>query len=74
MQEMDGHSVLKSIRELEKTRYVPAAQAVKIIMTTALDDSTNVIGAFREGCEAYLVKPIERHKLNHELRKLGLIE
>jgi len=32
-------------------------------MTTALSDSKNIMGAFRTGCEAYIVKPVEKEKL-----------
>ena len=45
----------------------------KVILTTALRDLTNVTDAFREGCEVYLVKPIERQKLVKELEGLDLI-
>jgi len=43
-------------------------------MTTALSDSQNVIGAFKEDCDAYMVKPVERAKLLRQLRKLSLID
>jgi two-component system chemotaxis response regulator CheY len=43
-------------------------------MTTALEDSKNVMGSFREGCEAYIVKPVEKNKLLEEMEKLGLVE
>jgi two-component system chemotaxis response regulator CheY len=42
-------------------------------MTTALGDSKNVMGAFRTGCESYIVKPIRKQKLLDELEKLGLL-
>jgi two-component system chemotaxis response regulator CheY len=42
-------------------------------MTTALGDSRNVMGAFRAGCEAYLVKPIRKERLLEEMEKLGLL-
>ena len=74
MPEIDGHAVLKQIREFEEESGVSAPEAAKIIMTTALDNSSNVLGAFRSGCEAYIVKPINKHTLYHEMRKLGLIE
>ena len=45
---------------------------VKVIMTTALGNSKNVMGAFRGGCEAYIVKPVEKKKLFEEIEKLGL--
>jgi two-component system chemotaxis response regulator CheY len=43
-------------------------------MTTALDDSKNIMQAFANGrCEAYLTKPLNREKLLQHLRDLRLI-
>jgi two-component system chemotaxis response regulator CheY len=74
MPKMDGHTVLLHVREVEKSQGIESGEGVKVIMTTALDDVTNVIGAFQEGCEAYVVKPIDKTKLIGELRKLGFEE
>lgn len=74
MPNMSGHDALKLIREKERTRRVPSAREVKVIMTSALDDVKNVtLAFFQGGASAYLVKPIERQKVVEELRKLGLI-
>jgi len=70
---MDGHEVLTRIRSVESERGIGGLDGVKIIMTTALDDSDNILGAFRTGCEAYVVKPIEKTKLINEICKLGLM-
>jgi two-component system chemotaxis response regulator CheY len=74
MPEMDGHEALKIIREIEKERGIEGLDGVKVIMTTALGDSKNVIGAFRTGCEAYIVKPVRKGKLIQEMGKLGLVK
>jgi len=42
------------------------------MMTTALADPRNVIAAYRNLCDAYLVKPIEKARLLDTLRTLGL--
>lgn len=73
MPELDGHEVLRQIRQLETVKNIPQNQVTKVIVTSSLGDSTNVIGAFQEGCEAYLEKPIETEKLLNQLGKLGLI-
>ena len=72
MPKMDGHQALKAIREIEEAHDIGGLDGVKIIMTTALGDSKNVMGAFREGCEAYLIKPIEKQNLLEEIKKFGL--
>jgi len=73
MPAMDGRDALKAIRQIEREHGILGLDGVKVIMTTALGDSKNVIGSFREGCEAYIVKPIRKDKLLEEMEKLGLI-
>ena len=72
MPEMDGHEALEAIRQIENEHGIAGLDGVKVIMTTVLGDSKNVIGAFRTGCEAYIVKPIGKEKLLEEMEKLGL--
>lgn len=74
MPNMDGREALTAIRQIEHERGIDGLDGVKVIMTTALGDSRNVIGSFREGCEAYIVKPVEKDKLFEEMENLGLIE
>ncbi|MFP4014003.1 MAG: response regulator [Chitinispirillaceae bacterium] len=71
--EMDGQEVLKSIRKKEEKCGIFGSDGVKIIMTTALDDSRNVLQAFRAQCEGYLVKPISKDKIIEQFRKLDLL-
>jgi two-component system chemotaxis response regulator CheY len=72
MPEMDGQEVLKEIRGLEEAAGISLGQGTKIIMTTALKDRVNVMTAFREQCDAYLAKPIDRQKLVGCLKDFGL--
>ncbi len=74
MPEMDGQSALKEIRVLEESAGVLPGKGVKVLMTTALGDAKNVFTAFRELCDGYLVKPIDRGKLLGYLKGFGLIE
>lgn len=71
---VDGLEALQCIRTLERKMEIPHNLAVKVIMTTALDDPHTVIKSFND-CEAdaYIVKPLSRHKLSNELRNLKLI-
>ena len=69
----DGQSVLKAIRDDEATRQVPFAERTKIVMTTALEDPGNILRAFREQCDGYLVKPVDRKRLTALLIDLQLI-
>jgi len=73
MPELDGHEVLRKIRRTEEENGVNSSNGVKIIMTTALDDPTNVVTAFKSLCDAYLVKPVHKSKLLDYLRSFELI-
>ncbi len=73
MPQMDGHQALEAIRQVETQYGIGGLDGVKVIMTTALGDSRNVMSAFNEGCEAYIVKPVEKQKLLKEIEGLGLI-
>lgn len=70
MPEMDGQQALQAVRRLEAESN-PIANPVKILMTTGLGDSASVIRAFREQCDGYLTKPIDKQKLLHALASLG---
>lgn len=75
MPEVDGMEALRCIRSQEREMEVPHSMAVKVIMTTALDDPATVIKSMNE-CEAdaFMVKPLSRQKLVNELRKLNLVK
>jgi len=70
---LSGRDALKEIRRIEAQRGIGGLDGVKVIMTTALDDSKDILGSFREGCEAYVVKPVHKDKLFAEIEKLGLL-
>lgn len=71
---MDGQTVLAEIRRMERERGIVGAEKSRVIMTTVLDDSKNIMEAFVEGqCEAYLTKPISKEKLKNQLVDLGVI-
>ena len=70
---LDGYQALKAIRDIEKDRGIDADSAVKIIMTTALNEEKNVKKAFEMGCTVYCGKPVDLDKFEMALKKLGLI-
>ena len=73
MPKLDGTRALKAIRDVEKQRGIEGDSRVKVIMTTALNDTTNVYNAFDSGCEAYAAKPIDTKKFTEVLKRIGLI-
>lgn len=74
MPKMDGLKALQAIREIEKQNLVEDDKKVKVIMTTALNETQDVFGAFDSGCEAYAAKPINTEKLVEVMEKLGLVK
>ena len=73
MPEMDGQEALAEIRRLEETMVVSGEIRTRIIMTTALADRTNVLKARERRCDGFLAKPIDKAKLEEDLRRLELI-
>lgn len=74
MPEMDGQTALREIRALEESAGILPGKGAKILMTTALGDAKNVFTAFRELCDGYLVKPIDKGKLLGHLDAFNFIE
>ncbi len=58
MPEMSGHEVLQQLRRLETEHGKDGKDGAKVIMTTALNDKDHILAAFREQCDAYLIKPV----------------
>jgi two-component system chemotaxis response regulator CheY len=73
---MDGQKVLKALRDVEQERGVDVRdtnQRSKIVMVTALSDKQNIMTAYQESCDAYLIKPYDEAKLVETLKKLGVL-
>jgi two-component system chemotaxis response regulator CheY len=66
----DGQTALREIRSFEESSGIFAPDTCKVIMTTALSDAKNVMGAFGAQCEAYIAKPFSKHAIDAELRKI----
>ncbi len=71
---LDGHGVLREIRTIEDDAETDRKRRVRVVMVTAVDDPQDVMNAFRNQCDAYLVKPIEKSQVIGQLTKLGLLE
>jgi len=71
MPKMDGHEALKRMRSLERDMGVKPSAEAKIVMTSVLEDPKNVIEAYYGGsATSYMVKPIDREKLERELARI----
>ena len=73
MPEADGHEVLKAIRDLESEAGQVGDSSTKVIMVSGVTAGEDGYEAYSSGCDAYLVKPIDRQKLVQQLRHFDLI-
>lgn len=73
MPEMGGCEATRQIRAIEESQGVFPSSGAKIIMTTTVRDSKEVIRAFRELCDAYLTKPVDLAKLLGYMKAYRLI-
>jgi two-component system chemotaxis response regulator CheY len=72
---IDGQEALLEIRQLEKNFGLGSEEAVKVVMTTALNDKKDIVDAFyKGGAASYFVKPFEVDELVKELKVLGLLD
>lgn len=71
---MGGIEALKLIRREEELHGRTRPVAAKVIITTAADDQNTISQAFRELCDAYIVKPIDTEELIDIVRCLFPLE
>ncbi len=73
MPNLDGQETLAAMRAVENQRGIAPQMSVKIIMTTVNVDRASIDAAFKNQCEAYLIKPITRESLMINLEKFSLV-
>lgn len=70
---MPGIDGLQAVREIRRLEAITgSSKTAKIIMTTAEASAEKIAAAAKNGCDAYIVKPIDTEKLRAELKRLGL--
>jgi two-component system, chemotaxis family, chemotaxis protein CheY len=74
MPEMDGHKALQEMRAMEAAKGILPPNGTKIVMTTAVASEKNVVAAYREHCDGYLIKPIDKAKLLALLEQLKVLK
>jgi two-component system chemotaxis response regulator CheY len=74
MPELDGQGALEEIRAEENRRGITFPDGVKVVMVSAVSDNKSIFKSFRNGCEAYVLKPLNKEKLVDQIRKLGLLK
>ncbi len=71
---LDGQEVLRQLRAAEREAELEEPERSKVMMVSSLDDSENIMQAFTKGhCDAYIMKPISRAKMQYHLQEMNLI-
>lgn len=63
---LDGHQVLEKIKSNELTKHIP------VIMLTTTENDVEIERCYKEGCNFYLVKPMEYEEFTNAVNELGL--
>jgi two-component system chemotaxis response regulator CheY len=71
---MGGIEALQLIRREEELRGRHRPLATKAVITTASDDTDTISQAFRELCDAYVIKPIDAEEFTNVIGCLFPIE
>jgi len=71
MPEMDGLSVLRAFREMEKQAGILVGEGCRVVMASALSDFPSISESFKDLCDAYIVKPFEKEAIRGAVMKFG---
>ena len=69
---LDGQEALRRIRQYEEQNdiFAPGPRSVRVIMTTSLDGMDAAEESFSAIADGYLVKPINRERLDDQIQQL----
>jgi len=71
---MNGQETLQQIRKWEsECKVYQNHKEAKVLMVTVRDAPEDIVVSFREGCEWYLIKPVNAEKLRNALRRLEIL-
>ncbi len=71
---MDGRQVLHEIRKIEKDKKISEQHQVRIIMVTGAAEQETVMECLRNGCDEFIVKPIEVKRVFEKIKNLGFMK
>ena len=63
---VDGHEVLRAIRENPRTKFIPV-----VILTSSLEEE-DIIKGYKNGANSYIRKPVDFQQFNTAVQNLGL--
>ncbi|WOB06131.1 ABC transporter transmembrane domain-containing protein [Piscinibacter gummiphilus] len=71
LDEEDGHTVMRQVRQLEEERHVPLDRSMPAIALTGLAEAGDRMRALMAGFQVHLVKPVEPDELIQTLFNLA---
>jgi len=74
MPDIDGRQVLLKIRELEKEKKISEQHQARIIMVTGASEEETVMDCLKNGCDEFIVKPIDIELVFEKVRRLGFMK
>lgn len=72
MPDMDGITVLKSIRKIEEEKGISKEKRGKVVMVSSSSDKTSVVECLKAGCDSYVLKPFDKETVYSKLKALGI--
>lgn len=70
---MDGQQALVLLRQIEAENDMPLGRGAKVVMTSAMEDSQDIMQALNASADGYVVKPIEKRRFIKTLQETGLL-
>ena len=75
MPEMDGHEMLRLIREFEKSKGVTEEdRQVKVVISTNQETTQDVILSYEQGAHHYFLKPYSPSELEDLMSLMGYVK
>jgi two-component system, chemotaxis family, chemotaxis protein CheY len=74
MPDMDGREVLLEIRKIEEDKKISEQHQVRIIMVTGVSEEEAVMDCLKNGCDDFIVKPIDIKLVFEKIKKLGFMK
>ena len=69
MPKMDGIEASSTIRQIESEHQITRDKGVRIIMVSIIGDKEDILKAYENGCDAYIIRPYQKEQLTAEIHK-----
>ena len=70
---IDGIEAIKAIRSIEQEHGISQKDRVRIIMSSAVDQESDIMKAYANGCDSYMIRPDKKERFQKEIQSFGLL-